>query len=327
MTTPGSGDEIGRFLTVADAAELLAVDVPTVDELIRSGELPAIRVGTTGPWRVERTQLEVWIEEQYERPAPALALEPGRVRERRRALGGAVRPPAPGRLSRCGSYAEPDEQDPLQRDDADAPHLGVATQRARARAARGRGGRAPTRSSVPCTRPSSVVRCTGVRRRHRSRSTNGSPMRSASAGGRRRATARGSRSSWPRRRQHGRDRRERHDALPAAGPAGVHARRSSSRGRTRAGAHRARGAPRSSIRMLPTESSPAARAMRDEAVAKGEPAEPEALLLEGERPLLVALLLVELRLEVVEQLVPAHARTLPSAPPRARSFSTGAEIP
>ncbi len=66
MTPPGSGDEIGRFLTVADAAELLAVDVATVDELIRSGELPAIRVGSSGPWRVERTQLEVWIEEQYE---------------------------------------------------------------------------------------------------------------------------------------------------------------------------------------------------------------------------------------------------------------------
>ena len=66
MTPPGSGDEIGRFLTVADAAELLAVDVATVDELIRSGELPAIRVGTSGPWRVERTQLELWIDDQYE---------------------------------------------------------------------------------------------------------------------------------------------------------------------------------------------------------------------------------------------------------------------
>jgi excisionase family DNA binding protein len=66
MTPPGSGDEIGRFLTVADAAELLAVDVETVDELIRSGELPAIRVGTTGPWRIERTQLELWIDDQYE---------------------------------------------------------------------------------------------------------------------------------------------------------------------------------------------------------------------------------------------------------------------
>lgn len=66
MTAPGSGDQIGRFLTVADAAEILAVDVATVDELIRSGELPAIRVGSAGPWRIERTQLEVWIEEQYE---------------------------------------------------------------------------------------------------------------------------------------------------------------------------------------------------------------------------------------------------------------------
>jgi excisionase family DNA binding protein len=66
MTAPGSRDQIGRFLTVADAAEILAVDVAAVDELIRSGELPAIRVGTSGPWRIERTQLEVWIEEQYE---------------------------------------------------------------------------------------------------------------------------------------------------------------------------------------------------------------------------------------------------------------------
>lgn len=66
MTSPGSGDEIGRFLTLADAAEILAVDVAEVDQLVRSGELPAIRVGTTGPWRIERVQLEVWIELQYE---------------------------------------------------------------------------------------------------------------------------------------------------------------------------------------------------------------------------------------------------------------------
>ncbi|MCD2444007.1 helix-turn-helix domain-containing protein [Agromyces sp. SYSU K20354] len=66
MTSPGSGGEIGRFLTIADAAEILAVDVATVDDLIRSGELPAIRVGASGPWRIERAQLEVWIELQYE---------------------------------------------------------------------------------------------------------------------------------------------------------------------------------------------------------------------------------------------------------------------
>ncbi|GAA2456454.1 helix-turn-helix domain-containing protein [Agromyces soli] len=66
MTSPGPSGELGRFLSLADTAELLAVDVGTVDGLIRSGELPAIRVGEHGPWRVERAQLEVWIDEQYE---------------------------------------------------------------------------------------------------------------------------------------------------------------------------------------------------------------------------------------------------------------------
>jgi excisionase family DNA binding protein len=65
MTIPGSG-EIGRFLTVADAAELLSVDAAAVIGLIRSGELPAIRVGEAGPWRVELSQLELWIQDRYE---------------------------------------------------------------------------------------------------------------------------------------------------------------------------------------------------------------------------------------------------------------------
>ena len=77
MTPPGSGDEIGRFLTIADAAEILAVDVATVDDLIRSGELPAIRVGTSGPWRIERAQLEVWIELQYEEARAHTAFNEG----------------------------------------------------------------------------------------------------------------------------------------------------------------------------------------------------------------------------------------------------------
>lgn len=66
MIQNGTDGAIGRFLSVADAAEVLAVDVETVHELILSGELPAIRVGERGPWRVERTQLELWIDDQYE---------------------------------------------------------------------------------------------------------------------------------------------------------------------------------------------------------------------------------------------------------------------
>ncbi|WP_395243701.1 helix-turn-helix domain-containing protein [Agromyces sp. MMS24-K17] len=64
MTTPRTR-EVGRFFSLADAAEILAVDVSMVDALVRSGELPAIRVGSSGPYRIERTQLDLWIEGQY----------------------------------------------------------------------------------------------------------------------------------------------------------------------------------------------------------------------------------------------------------------------
>ena len=46
-------------------------------------------------------------------------------------------------------------------------------------------------------------------------------------------------------------------------------------------------------------------------VAKRQPTEPQPLVLYGERALLIALFTVELRLEIVEQQVPAHAVTLP----------------
>ncbi|GAA2040496.1 hypothetical protein GCM10009819_27530 [Agromyces tropicus] len=66
MVHHAAGEPLGRFLTIADAAELLAVDVETVHGLVMSGELPAIRVGDRGPWRVERTHLEAFIDLRYE---------------------------------------------------------------------------------------------------------------------------------------------------------------------------------------------------------------------------------------------------------------------
>jgi excisionase family DNA binding protein len=57
---------LGRFLSVADTAELLSVTVEEAFALVRSGELPAIRVGANGPWRIERSVLEAFIESQYE---------------------------------------------------------------------------------------------------------------------------------------------------------------------------------------------------------------------------------------------------------------------
>lgn len=64
---PGRGDAaLGRFLTIADTAEVLNISVKQVYLLVRSGELPAIKIGAGGRWRVERSMLESYIEARYE---------------------------------------------------------------------------------------------------------------------------------------------------------------------------------------------------------------------------------------------------------------------
>jgi len=57
---------LGRFLTVADTAELLSISMTQAYALVRSGELPAIKVGAQGQWRIERTVLESYIDAMYE---------------------------------------------------------------------------------------------------------------------------------------------------------------------------------------------------------------------------------------------------------------------
>lgn len=59
-------EPLGRFLTVADTAEILNVAPADVLALVRSSELPAIRVGSAGKWRIERAVLESYIEAMYE---------------------------------------------------------------------------------------------------------------------------------------------------------------------------------------------------------------------------------------------------------------------
>lgn len=57
---------LGRFLTLADTAEILNITASQAYALVRSGELPAIKVGAGGHWRVERAVLESYIEAMYE---------------------------------------------------------------------------------------------------------------------------------------------------------------------------------------------------------------------------------------------------------------------
>jgi excisionase family DNA binding protein len=54
-----------RFLTLADVAEVLNTSQAQVYALVRRGELPAIKIGGRGQWRVEASQLEDYIDRQY----------------------------------------------------------------------------------------------------------------------------------------------------------------------------------------------------------------------------------------------------------------------
>ena len=66
MNDSRAQQRLGRFLTIADAAEQLNVSANQVYLLVRSGELPAIKIGTSGQWRIETAMLESYIETQYE---------------------------------------------------------------------------------------------------------------------------------------------------------------------------------------------------------------------------------------------------------------------
>jgi excisionase family DNA binding protein len=54
-----------RFLQLADVAEVLNISASQTYALVRSGELPAIKIGGRGQWRVERSALEDYIQQCY----------------------------------------------------------------------------------------------------------------------------------------------------------------------------------------------------------------------------------------------------------------------
>lgn len=55
-----------RFMTLEDVSTYLSVSVPQVYALVRSGELPAIKIGGRGVWRVDRAQLDAYLERLHE---------------------------------------------------------------------------------------------------------------------------------------------------------------------------------------------------------------------------------------------------------------------
>jgi len=54
-----------RFLTIPQVADELATSEAQVTALLKRGELPAIKLGGRGQWRIERSKLEGFIEQCY----------------------------------------------------------------------------------------------------------------------------------------------------------------------------------------------------------------------------------------------------------------------
>jgi excisionase family DNA binding protein len=54
-----------RFLQLADVAEVLNISAAQAYALVRSGDLPAIKIGGRGQWRVEASALEDYIQRMY----------------------------------------------------------------------------------------------------------------------------------------------------------------------------------------------------------------------------------------------------------------------
>ena len=63
----GAMEGTPRFLTLADVAEVLNTSQAQVYALVRRGDLPAIKIGGRGQWRVEAVELENYIQRMYAR--------------------------------------------------------------------------------------------------------------------------------------------------------------------------------------------------------------------------------------------------------------------
>jgi excisionase family DNA binding protein len=65
-----------RFLKPGAVAGILSVTESQVLAMLRRGELPGVKLGGRGVWRVERAKLEEYIAGRYEQTARATSPHP-----------------------------------------------------------------------------------------------------------------------------------------------------------------------------------------------------------------------------------------------------------
>ena len=81
MATEGNRAEYpsavaARFLTLEEVAEELALTRSQVYAMVRDGELPAVKFGKKGHWRIERSRLEQYIVAKYAETAEYVRANP-----------------------------------------------------------------------------------------------------------------------------------------------------------------------------------------------------------------------------------------------------------
>ena len=65
-----------RFLQLSDVAEILNTSSAQVYALVRNGDLPAIKIGGRGQWRVETSELEKYIARMYDETRDFVSTHP-----------------------------------------------------------------------------------------------------------------------------------------------------------------------------------------------------------------------------------------------------------
>jgi excisionase family DNA binding protein len=70
-----------RFIPLTEVSEILDISAAQAYALVRTGDLPAIKVGGRGQWRVETSELENYIQRMYAETRDQLARQPGSLAE------------------------------------------------------------------------------------------------------------------------------------------------------------------------------------------------------------------------------------------------------
>ena len=69
-------NEQSRFIALSDLAEILSISASQAYALVRRGDLRAIKIGGRGQWRIERSELEVYISRMYDESAQFITDHP-----------------------------------------------------------------------------------------------------------------------------------------------------------------------------------------------------------------------------------------------------------